>query len=216
MNDMSLAQTISVWALPLLFAITLHEVSHGWVASLFGDQTARLQGRLTINPIKHIDLMGTIIIPILLIVLNAGFIFGWAKPVPVDARNLKNPRANMVMVSLAGPLANFLMAIFWAGIAKIGFNLSAWFGVPMVLMGKAGIMINIVLGVLNCIPIPPLDGGRALYNLLPGRMAWYFYKIEPYGFIILILLLVTNVLSFIIIPPVTFLINLIYIMFGFA
>lgn len=211
---MSLAQTISIWALPLLFAITLHEVAHGWVASLFGDQTAKLQGRLTINPIHHIDIMGTIVIPLLLLVLNTGFIFGWAKPVPVDARNLKNPRSNMVIVALAGPLANFTMAIFWAIIAKIGFTLSPWFGVPMVLMGKAGIMINIVLGVLNCLPIPPLDGGRALYNLLPGRLAWHYFKLEPYGFFILILLLVTNILTYIILPPVAFLINMIGTIFN--
>ncbi|MDR3478050.1 MAG: site-2 protease family protein [Gammaproteobacteria bacterium] len=216
MPELTIAQKVAIWALPVLFAITLHEVAHGWVASKFGDQTARLSGRLTINPIKHIDLMGTIVVPLLMLFFS-GFIFGWAKPVPVDARNLRNPRRDMAIVALAGPVSNLLMAIFWAATAKIGILLldgNAWLGVPLVLMGEAGIMINLVLGVLNCIPIPPLDGGRVLSNLLPGRMAWQVSRIEPYSLLILVLLMVTGVLSYIIGPPIMLLSHWIAFIFG--
>src|SRR5579872_911641 len=199
--ELTTIQKIAIWAIPVLFAITLHEVAHGWVASKFGDQTARLAGRLTINPLKHIDLMGTVIVPLLMLMMG-GFIFGWAKPVPVDSRNMRHPRYNMVFVALAGPLSNFLMAIFWAGIVKIGLSLNAWFGIPLIYMGQAGMMINIVLGVLNCLPIPPLDGGRALCNLLPGQWGWNLYRLEPYGFLIIVLLMLSGVLSHVIGPVI--------------
>ncbi len=199
--ELSIVQKIAIWVIPVLFAITLHEVAHGWVASKLGDQTAQLAGRLSINPLKHIDLVGTIIVPLLMLAVG-GFIFGWAKPVPVDARNIRYPRYGMVFVALAGPLANLLMAVFWAMIAKVGLSLNAWFGVPLVYMGQAGMMINIVLCVLNCLPVPPLDGGRALYNLLPGRLSWGLYKIEPYGFLILILLMLSGILSYLLEPPI--------------
>lgn len=212
--NLTIIQTISIWILPLLFAITLHEVAHGWVASMFGDQTARLQGRLTINPIKHIDLMGTIIIPLLLIVIRSPFMFGWAKPVPVDSRNLRNPRYNMALVAAAGPIANFIMALIWGLIGKLGSNLDPWIGKPLLLMGSAGILINVMLAVLNCLPIPPLDGARVLYSLLPPRLSWYLYRLEPYGFIILILLMVTNVLYYILGVPVIILISAINNLFG--
>lgn len=215
MIEMSIVQKICIWVLPILFAITLHEVAHGWVALWFGDKTAKLAGRLTINPIKHVDLVGTIIVPITMLLIS-NFIFGWAKPVPVDARNLRNPRYNMVAVAIAGPASNFLMAFFWAGIAKLGLVLKPWFGVPMVYMGEAGILINVVIGVLNCLPIPPLDGARALYNLLPGRMAWQFYRIEPFGFFILLILMFTNVLYYIIVPPVQWITECIMTVFGLA
>jgi Zn-dependent protease len=199
--ELTFIQKVAIWALPVLFAITLHEVAHGWVASKFGDQTARLAGRLTINPIKHIDLMGTIIVPLLMLSLG-GFLFGWAKPVPVDARNMHHPRYNMAVVAAAGPISNLLMALFWAGIAKLGLYLNTWFGVPLLYMGQAGMMINIVLCILNCLPIPPLDGGRVLMNLLPGRMGWSMYRLEPYGFLILVLLMMSGILSYVIAPAV--------------
>lgn len=213
MIELSVVQKIVIWALPVLFAITGHEVAHGWVASLFGDQTARLSGRLTLNPLKHIDPLGTIAIPLVLLMVS-NFIFGWAKPVPVDARNLRNPRTDMIFVALAGPTANLLMALLWAAIAKASMSLPLWFGVPLMGMGMAGIQINIVLGVLNCLPIPPLDGGRALSNLLSGKMAWYLYRLEPYGFFILLVLMFTHVLNYILFPPIVFLVNGIAAVFG--
>lgn len=211
--ELTVIQKVAIWAIPVLFAITLHEVAHGWVASKFGDQTARLAGRLTINPIKHIDLVGTVIVPLIMLAFG-GFIFGWAKPVPVDARNMRNPRYNMVIVALAGPISNLLMAIFWAGIAKIGLNLNAWFGIPLIYMGQAGMMINIVLCVLNCLPIPPLDGGRALSNLLPGRWGWSLYRLEPYGFLIIVLLMLSGVLSFVLEPVIFWLMRSIAMLFS--
>lgn len=211
--ELTIIQKIAIWSIPILFAITLHEVAHGWVASKFGDQTARLAGRLTINPLKHIDLMGTVVVPILMLVFG-GFIFGWAKPVPVDSRNMKNPRYNMVLVALAGPLSNFLMAIFWALIVKLGLSLDAWFGVPLIYMGQAGMMINIVLGVLNCLPIPPLDGGRALYHLLPGQLGWNLYRLEPYGFLIIVLLMLSGILSYVIEPIIYMLMRWIGMLFS--
>jgi len=161
-------------------------------------------GRLTLNPIKHIDPIGTIIVPGALLMLG-GFIFGWAKPVPVDWRNLNNPKRDMAIVAAAGPLANLAMAIGWAIIAKIGLLLTSvlpWASVPMILMGKIGIFLNLVLMVLNLLPIPPLDGGRVLTGLLPGRWAIMLAKVEPYGFFILLGLLMTGVLWKILGPPI--------------
>jgi Zn-dependent protease len=214
MLELNIIQKISIWALPVLFAITGHEAAHGWVASKFGDQTARLAGRLTLNPLKHIDLVGTILVPAFMLIFSS-FIFGWAKPVPVDQRNLRNPRRDMAIVSAAGSIANLLMAIFWAGIAKIGFLLYAsGISEPLILMGKAGIAINVVLGVLNCLPIPPLDGARVLSNLLPGKAAWYFHQIEPYGFLILVLLLISGLLGYIMGPLIFFIMRWITLLFG--
>lgn len=219
MTDLTIIQKIAIWALPLIFAITLHEVAHGFVASLFGDYTAKLSGRLTLNPIKHIDPIGTILIPLIMLYFS-NFIFGWAKPVPVDPRNMHHPRRDMAIVALAGPLSNLLMAMFWGLIAKVGFLVEqgngAWFGIPLIYMGSAGIMINVVLGVLNLIPLPPLDGGKVLSSLLPPRAAYSFNMIEPYGFYILILLMFTGVLSNIMAPFVFFLINMISYLFGLA
>lgn len=219
MVDLSLVQKITIWALPLIFAITLHEVAHGFVASLNGDYTARLSGRLTLNPLKHIDPIGTILVPLLMLMVS-NFIFGWAKPVPVDPRNLHHPRRDMVFVALAGPLANILMAFFWGFIAKVGIWVNAsgnsWLGVPLVYMGGAGIMINVVLGVLNLIPLPPLDGGKILVNILPRRTAYYISLIEPFSFFILILLLFSGLLSYIMAPFVFYLINAIGSIFGLA
>jgi Zn-dependent protease len=204
MTELSSAQIVAVSILPLLFAITLHEVAHGWVASKFGDQTARLSGRLTLNPIKHIDLVGTIIVPMVML-LFSNFIFGWAKPVPVDARNMRNPRWNMAVVAAAGPLSNFLMALFWALVTKLGVfcvGMSPQLGVFLVYSGEVGVTVNIVLMVLNFLPIPPLDGGQVLLSLLPPRIAWKFAQIERFSFLIIILLVMTGALSHIIYPPI--------------
>jgi Zn-dependent protease len=213
----SLTQIIAISVLPVLFAITVHEVAHGWIASKCGDQTARLSGRLTLNPIKHVDLVGTIIVPILLLVSNSGFLFGWAKPVPIDARNMHNPRRDMAIVALAGPISNLLMALLWAVIGKLNYlylDSLPWLTKPMVYMGEIGILINVVLAVLNCLPIPPLDGGRVLVSLMPGRAAWYINRSEPYIFLVIILLMVTGVFSHIISPPIFFLSNWITSIFG--
>jgi len=203
MTDLTIIQKIAVWALPLIFAVTLHEVAHGYVAYLLGDYTAKLSGRLSLNPIKHIDPVGTIVVP-LLMMLVSNFIFGWAKPVPVDARNFKHPKKDMALVALAGPLSNLVMAFLWGLIAKMGLIADAsgneWLGLPLAYMGSVGILINVVLGVLNLIPIPPLDGGKVLEALLPNRAAHTFSLLEPYGFYILIALMLTGMLSSVISP----------------
>jgi Zn-dependent protease len=204
MNELSLLQRIIVWILPVVFAITVHEVAHGWIAKKYGDNTADSQGRLTLNPIKHIDLLGTIIIPGLLLITGTGFIFGWAKPVPVDPRNFKNPRADMAIVALAGPVSNILMAIFWALIARVGMTIgsdAAMVAEPLIYTGIAGISINLVLALVNLLPIPPLDGSRILSGLLPNYWAWQYNKLERFGFIILLILLSTNILGTILAYP---------------
>jgi Zn-dependent protease len=205
MTDLTIIQKIAIWALPLIFAITLHEVAHGFVAYLLGDYTAKLSGRLTLNPLKHIDPIGTIVVPLLMMLVSS-FIFGWAKPVPVDPRNFKHPRRDMALVACAGPVANLLMALIWGLIAKLGLmahmNGNEWLGIPLIYMGSAGIMLNIVLGVLNLIPLPPLDGGKILEACLPRRGMYVMSMLEPYGFYILILLMVTGLLSSIMGPVV--------------
>jgi len=216
MIHLSLIQKIIIYALPLLFAITVHEVAHGWVASKLGDKTAQILGRLTLNPIKHIDMIGTIIVPLILLWLG-GFIFGWAKPVPVNPRNFKNPRHGMALVSIAGPLSNLFMAIIWAIIMKLGLVLygrGIHAALPVILMGQAGIFINLILMILNLIPIPPLDGGHFVSSLLPGRIAYYYDRIEPYGFLILLILIATHVLSLIFTPALFFLYRIIASIFG--
>jgi Zn-dependent protease len=210
--DLSIVQKIAIWAIPVLFAISLHEVAHGWAASFFGDQTARLSNRLSLNPLKHIDPVGTILVPLMMLMVS-NFIFGWAKPVPVDARNLHHPRRDMAFVALAGPVSNLLMAFFWGLITKIGFIAelrgNEWLGIPLIYMGGAGIMINVVLAVLNLIPLPPLDGGRILSSLLPPRLAYRLSLVEPYCFLILILIMFSGILSRILSPIVFILINLV-------
>lgn len=217
MTDLTLIQQLAIWALPLIFAITMHEVAHGFVAYLFGDYTAKLAGRLTLNPIKHIDMVGTIIVPVLMMMVS-NFIFGWAKPVPVDARNFKHPRRDMAIVACAGPVSNFLMAIIWALIAKIGMLLDSsgytMIGIPLVYMGKVGIMLNVVLGVLNLIPLPPLDGGKVLEAVLPRRAAYQASLIEPFGFWILLLLMLSGLLFKIMAPFVEGMMSIIYGLFG--
>ncbi len=216
MLGLTLLQTIAVSILPLLFAITVHEVAHGWVANKLGDPTAKMMGRLTLNPIKHIDPVGTILVPGVLLVLG-GFIFGWAKPVPVTFQNLKNPRRDSALVALAGPISNFLMAIMWAMIAKFAMLLGndmAWLTTPLILMGMVGVIFNLVLMVLNLLPILPLDGGRVVESLLPGPLSYKYSRLEPYGLVILIVLLVSGLLSQILSIPLMFLERLIFQLFG--
>lgn len=217
MLELTFIQKIAVWAIPVIFAITIHEVAHGWVASFFGDQTARLSGRLTLNPIKHIDPMGTIVVPVLMLLVS-NFIFGWAKPVPVNPNQLRHPRRDMAIVALAGPIANLLMAFLWGAIAKTGMLVQAgeegWWGVPLIYMGGAGIFINIVLGVLNLIPIPPLDGGNILSSLLPPRYGDLLHSLEAYGFLILILLMFSGILTYVMSPLVYFFMGIISQLYG--
>jgi Zn-dependent protease len=204
MVELNLLQKIAVWVLPIVFAITLHEVAHGWVARRLGDPTAEMLGRLTLNPVKHLDPIGSVLVPGVLLLVG-GFIFGWAKPVPITVNNLRNPRRDMAWVALAGPSANLLMGLLWALLARIGLYLLAadlvWLGRPLVYMGIAGILINAMLMVLNLLPIPPLDGGRVLTSLLPPRLAWQVSRIEPYAFFILIGLILFHVLGKILGPP---------------
>jgi Zn-dependent protease len=207
--EFSLIQKIAIWALPVLFAITVHEVAHGWAALKLGDRTAQMMGRLTLNPIKHIDPVGTLLVPGLLLAVG-GFIFGWAKPVPVTFQNLKNPKKDMAWVALAGPVSNLIMAIFWALFAKAGLVLvqsGTSFAEPMMFMGAAGVLINIILFALNLLPVPPLDGSKVLMSFLPGPLAWKLSRIEPYGFFILIALLYFGVLSMILGPVIGAIIN---------
>lgn len=217
MSELTLVQTVAVWALPVLFAITLHEVAHGWVARKLGDPTAYMLGRLSLNPIRHIDPIGTVVVPLLLLVMG-GFVFGWAKPVPVTWENLRNPRRDMALVALAGPMANLLMAFAWGIIAKVGYAVADVAPMPgqmLILMGgHAGIPINLMLMVLNLIPLLPLDGGRIVSSLLPGPVALKFNRIEPYGFIILLGLLVTGVLWTVMAGPMYFLGKMIYDILG--
>lgn len=197
MNELSLLQKILVWAPPVLFAITFHELAHGWMARRLGDPTAEMLGRLTLNPIKHVDPIGTVLVPTVLL-LAGGFIFGWAKPVPVTWENLKNPRRDMALVAIAGPAANLLMIIFWAALVKLAVILAGpldWVAQPLAYMGGAGVVINSILMILNLFPLPPLDGSRVLSAMLPGPMAWQLSRIEPYGLIILLVLLISGLLG---------------------
>ena len=192
-------QTLLIWAIPVLFAITVHETAHGWVASKLGDHTARMMGRLTLNPIKHIDPVGTILVPALLYLSSAGFLFGWAKPVPINFSALRSPKRDMLWVALAGPGVNLLMAIGWLIIVAIANTLNIPF---LVLMGGAGIFVNLLLAIFNLLPIPPLDGGRVISSLLPGRLAYQYDQLEPYGLFILVGLLFLGVFQNIIWPIV--------------
>jgi Zn-dependent protease len=196
MND--IIQTIAVYAIPVIFAITLHEAAHGYVARLFGDPTAYQAGRVSLNPARHIDPVGTLLVPVAILLASKllgspGMLFGWAKPVPVDFGRLRRPKQDMLWVALAGPAANLFMAVLWAFSLRIflesGLQESFWFE-----MAVAGVNVNLVLMALNLLPILPLDGGRILFSLLPNRLAWQYSKIEPYGLVIVVILLVTDVL----------------------
>jgi Zn-dependent protease len=219
--EFNLVQTIAIYALPVIFAITLHEAAHGYVARHFGDTTAYVLGRVSLNPVRHIDLMGTIIVPLLILVGSkmmgaSGLLFGWAKPVPVNFHALRNPRRHMMWVAAAGPGANLVMALGWALLLKASLAAPEnAFSLPVALMSDAGIRINIVLMLLNLLPILPLDGGRIAASLLPGRLALSYERLEPYGFPILLLLLFTNILGFILSPMVRQSIELIEALFQF-
>jgi Zn-dependent protease len=212
MEALTPLQKIAVWALPVLFAITVHEVAHGWVAKQFGDRTAMMLGRLTLNPIKHIDPIGTILVPGLMI-LFGGVVFGWAKPVPVTWQNLGNPKRDMALVALAGPLSNLIMAVLWVLVMKLSLVLPGSLAMvvrPLLYMGAAGITINLILMVLNLVPIPPLDGSRILSSFLPDKLAWRYNQLEQYGLLILLILLATGLLQHIIGPPLNLMQALIY------
>ena len=210
MDLTQLVQTVAIYALPVLFAITLHEAAHGYVARHFGDMTAYAQGRISLNPARHIDLLGTIIVPVAILVLSklaggAGMLFGWAKPVPVNYSALRRPRQHMMWVAAAGPGANLAMALAWAAIFKLGDVLPAnYFTQPALVMAKAGIEVNVVLMLLNMLPILPLDGGRIVASLLPSGLAWRYAKLEPWGFPILLLLLFSSALGVILAPLISF------------
>lgn len=208
--DFSLGQKIILWIIPLLFAITVHETAHGWAASKCGDPTAKLLGRLTLNPLKHIDPIGTIIVPAILFSLG-GFVFGWAKPVPITWQNLKKPRRDMAFVAVAGPLANLMMAFIWVVIAKIAMTLN---NIPIIYMAQIGISINLVLMLLNLLPIPPLDGSRVVASFLSPAMAYQFNKLEIYGFLILVLLLASGLLGRILGPLLQGLLSVFFRFFG--
>lgn len=213
--EITLVQKIVAWVLPVLFAITVHEVAHGWVASRLGDKTAQMMGRLTLNPVKHVDPMGTLLVPGLLMLLQTGFLFGWAKPVPINWRNLHRPKRDMAIVAAAGPAANLLMGLAWALLIRVGVMLGDA-GLALVFMGVAGIFINSILMVLNLLPLPPLDGGRVMTGLLPGPMAYWFSRIEPYGFFILVGLLVTGVLGLILWPAITLIVGMLSMITGLS
>ncbi|MEL0587118.1 MAG: site-2 protease family protein [Candidatus Thiodiazotropha sp. (ex. Lucinoma kazani)] len=204
MQGLDLIQKLSIFILPMVFAITVHEAAHGWMAKRLGDSTAEMLGRVTLNPIKHIDLVGTILVPIG-VYLMTGFMFGWAKPVPVNWNNLNHPKRDMGLVALAGPGANLMMALIWAILIYVGAIIMEnfdWLGLPLLLMGVAGVLINTVLMALNLMPIPPLDGGRVVYSLLPPKQAQAYSRLEAYGLFIVVILLATGLLGVILWPVV--------------
>jgi len=203
MDELTMMQKIAIWTIPVVLAITVHEVAHGWVAMKFGDKTSQMLGRLTLNPFKHIDPIGTILVPGVLLLLG-GFIFGWAKAIPVNPKNFKRPKHDMAWVAVAGPVSNILMAIGWAVIAKIGYLvLPSYDGIGkfMIYSGMAGIAINLILAILNMIPIPPLDGSRIAAAFLPKKLYYYYMRIEPYGFFIILGLMLIGILSVLISTP---------------
>jgi Zn-dependent protease len=216
--ELNLIQKIAVFAIPVIFAITLHEAAHGFIAMKFGDKTAWMLGRVTANPIKHIDPIGTVGLPLFLLLMSKisggpTFLFGWAKPVPVNFSALRHPKRDMIWVAAAGPVANLLMGLVWGIVIQIGHMTQNGFAsAPLMLMGAAGIFINAILAALNLLPLPPLDGGRIAVGLLPRGPSMALARIEPYGFFILIALMFTGMLGLFMTP----LINLFLTVIGLA
>jgi len=205
MDELTLVQRIAVWALPLIFAVTVHEAAHGWVADRLGDPTARKLGRITFNPLPHIDLVGTILVPVLMLVFT-GFLIGWAKPVPVSVGRLRSPKRDMAIVAAAGPGVNLLMAFFWSLVLLLAHSLihsAQVIALPLLLMAVAGVFVNLVLMAINLLPVPPLDGGRIVTGLLPMAAARIYARIEPFGMVILILLLVYGIIGKLIWPIIS-------------
>ena len=206
--ELNVVQIMAIYAIPLIFAITIHEAAHGYAAKHFGDSTAYSQGRVSLNPLRHIDPVGTVVLPLVLLALSkfigGGFIFGGAKPVPVNFAQLRQPKRDMLWVAAAGPAANLVMAFFWAVMVKLGLSeMMGGLSLPLALMGAAGVMVNMVLMILNLLPIPPLDGGRIVFSLLPHRQAYQFARVEPYGIMIVMFLMFTHLLDHVMWPLVS-------------
>ena len=201
-----LIQTIAIYALPVLFAITLHEAAHGYVARHFGDMTAFAQRRISVNPLRHVDLVGTILVPLVILLVSGGrFLFGWAKPVPVNYSALRKPKQHMAWVAAAGPAANLVMALGWALLLKVGMVLpEGSYSEACVRMSEAGVRVNLIFMFLNLLPILPLDGGRILASLLPTRVSWQYLRLEPWGLPLLLVLVVTNMLDALLGPLLMF------------
>lgn len=215
--DAGVIQTITVFAIPMILAITLHEASHAYAARYFGDSTAYMLGRMTLNPVKHIDPIWTIAVPLVLILLKSPFLFGAAKPVPVNFGALRNPKRDMIWVAAAGPLSNLAMMIMWGLVCKLAVSMPA--SEPalfLALVGKAGVFVNALIMIFNLFPLLPLDGGRIVAGLLPGPLAYKFSRTEPYGMFILIALLLTGVLNGILWPLVEMSTNAIYAIMGLS
>ena len=216
MDPANILITVCVYAIPVIFAITLHEAAHGYVARMFGDNTAYMLGRVTLNPAKHIDPIGTVVLPLVTLALT-NFMFGWARPVPVNFNNLRNPRWHSVWVAAAGPGINLVQALVWAAVARVlagtvppdGLVGGFWMSVA-----EKGVIVNVVFAVLNLFPILPLDGGRIVASLLPPRMSYSYSRLEPYGMIVLLVLMATGLFSRLLGPPVMFAANGIFSLFG--
>lgn len=200
----AILRLVALYAIPGIFAITLHEAAHGYAARHFGDPTAHRAGRITLNPVRHVDPIGTLLVPIVILAVSGGkYAFGWAKPVPVNFAALHNPKRDMLWVAAAGPGANLVMAVLWALVVKMAEVIPVnYFTEPMVFMARGGIIINAVLMVLNLLPLPPLDGGRIAVSLLPRSLAYRFALVEPYGMIIIIVLMFLGVLGSLLLPVV--------------
>jgi Zn-dependent protease len=216
MDPYNILIKILVYSLPVIFAITLHEAAHGYVARHFGDSTAYMLGRVSLNPMRHIDPVGTILLPIVTLLLS-GFMFGWAKPVPVNFGNLRHPKADSLWVAAAGPASNLAQAFIWAAVARVLSEVVSPTGLAggfWLAVAEAGVVVNVAFAILNLVPLLPLDGGRMLASLLPNRLSYQYSRLEPYGMIILILLIMTPVLSNVLNPLVLGTLRAIYSLFG--